>query len=36
LTEDREAVKMLPVNSRVLVLLVINVLVLETSGVQAG
>jgi hypothetical protein len=36
LTESLEALKMRLVNSRVLGLLVINVLVLETSGVQAG
>jgi hypothetical protein len=36
LTEGPEARRMRFVNSRVLGLLVINVLVLETSGVQAG
>jgi len=36
LTESPGAPKMSPVNSRVLVLLGITVLVLETSGVQAG
>jgi hypothetical protein len=36
LTESLEAPRLHVVNSRVLGLLVINVLVLETSGVQAG